>query len=136
MLTEHHSWKYKSLMYASRAIYNNNPKLPADNCVIKPLTCGYSSFLLIFKIYVYWHNNSFITKMLTEHHSWKYKSLMYVLRTIHNNNPKLPEENCVIKPQTCVYSSFYQFSRYTYIDTTILSSHKCLQSTTVGNISH
>ncbi len=53
---------------------------------------------------------------------------MYALMDIYNNNPKLPAGNCVIKPQTCGYSSFYQFSRYTYIDTTILSSHKCSQS--------
>ena len=44
---------------------------------------------------------------------------MYALKAIYNNNPKLPADNCVIKPQTCGYSSFYQFSRYTYIDTTI-----------------
>ncbi len=61
---------------------------------------------------------------------------MNALRAIYNNNPKLPAENCVIKPPTCGYSSFYQFSRYAYIDTTILSSLKCLHSTTVGNISH
>ena len=61
---------------------------------------------------------------------------MYALRAIYNNNPKLPADNCVIKPQTCGYSSFYQLSRYTYIVTTILSSHKCIQSTTVGNRSH
>ena len=56
-------------MYPLRAIYNNNPKLSADDCVIKPQTCGYSSFYHFHDIRIltqqfFHHTNAYRTPLL------------------------------------------------------------------------
>ena len=135
MLTEYHCRKYKSLMYALRAVYNNYPKLPQTIVLLNLNLVDIRHFSNFQKICI-------LTQQFFHHTNAHRVPLMEIwvinacLGDIYLHNPKLPADNCVIKPQTCEYSSYYQISRYTYIDTTILSSHKCLQSTTVGNISH